>query len=358
MTGQNLNGIMTLGIANLVVMLLAVSVRQQRRNREYAVPSLATALAVLAVHAAVQTLAIVIASNFFASRQVLIGFATAFALLPSAWCLLLVNDWLSFKRENAAPSEADPSEVLDMETARRYVVWGEYDNAKRAYLAYAEAHPKSPEPLFGLEGMYLSQGRYQDAANTCRQIMDRFGHDLQVWTQAAGRLADLLDTQLKRPHDADEVRSSIARRNPAYAPSAPATDAESPLDEPALQERLRRARELAQKGSTDSAVALLKHLRQSNPRDPRPLFELAIIFEATLQTEAARRSLDTLVRDFGGNPGIWAEASIKLADLYLNRYGNEEAARELLNRVIEKSPIPEDRDAARSRLDKLNHPWA
>lgn len=357
MTDDTVNGVVTLAIGNLVVLLLAISIRQQRRSRGVSVPSLAAAIAVTLFHAAVQTIAISIASNFFASVQSLVGFAVLFALFPSAWCLLLAYDWIAFRRADAVEIETDTSDVLDMETGRRYVVWGEYDNAKRAYLAYAEAHPNSAEPLFGLEGMYLSQGRFQDAAATCRQIMEKFEHDILIWTKAAGRLAELLETSLRRPHEAAEIRSHLTRRNPAHARHVQSASS-SPVDDATLKERLQDARKLAQDGSTDTAIAMLSGLRQTNPRDPRPLFDLAVILESSQQTEGARRTLDTIVRDFSGSPGVWADASIKLADLYLNRYGNEGAARELLEGVVEKSPLPDDRNAAQARLAKLNHPWA
>lgn len=358
MAEQTINGVATLAVGNLVVMLLAVSIRQQRRKNTHAVPTLTSAMFVILFHAAVQTIAVSIASNFFESVQGLVAFAVILALLPTAWCLLLLNDWLTFRTATAASTEVELDGPPDMETARRYVVLGEYDDAKRAYLAYAKAHPKSAEPLFGLEGMYMSQGRFHDAADVCRQIVERFEHDPVVWTKAASRLADLLENQLRRPHDAEELRAAIARRNPGHASAGAASEAAAPVDDATLTDRVARAHELAQNGSTDSAISVLKALRQSNPRDPRPLFELAVIYEADLQTEAAKRTLETVVREFSGSPGIWAEASLKLSDLYLNRYGNDGAARELLERVVKNSPLPDDRAAAQARLDKLNHPWA
>lgn len=360
MTDQTINGVLTLAIGNLVVMLLAVSIRQRTRAvRDVIRPSLLTAVSVLVFHVAVQIAAVSIASRFFVDTRTLIALAAILAALPTAWCLLLINDWLVFGRKSESPAQAaDPGEAVDMEAARRYLALGEYENAKQAYRAYAKAHPKSAEPLFGLEGVYLAQGRFHDAAKVCRDVMRSFQHDVVAWTKAADRLANLLETQLRNPQEAEDLREEIARRNPSYAAKPGAgKDVEAPVDEQTMRERIEKARELAQNNSTDSAVAVLKRLRKSNPRDPRPLFELAVVFEATLQTEAARRSLETIVRDFSGSPGVWSEASMKLADLYLQRYGNDETARELLERVIEKSPLAEDRNAAKARLDKLNSPW-
>lgn len=357
MADNSINGIFTLAVGNLVVMLLAVSVRQQWRRKPDVPPSLTAGIAVLGVHLLMQAIAVGIARNFIDAVPTLTLYAAVFAATPTAWCILLFMDWARYRRELSIADAPPPADVLVMETARRYVVWGEYENARRAYLAYAQAHPKSPEPLFGLEGMYLSQGRYRDAADMCRQIMERFDHDVLTWTKAASRLVDLLDRQLNRPEEAADVQQAIARRNPAHRQPSQAEPGR-PVDEATLVNRIDEARALAQGASKASAIAILKDLNTTNPRDPRPLFELALVLEADLQTEAALRTLERLVRDFSGNPGTWAEASMKLADLYLNRYGNESSARDVLERVAEKSPLAEHRAAAQERLEQLDNPWA
>jgi tetratricopeptide (TPR) repeat protein len=108
---------------------------------------------------------------------------------------------------------AEPPES-DMSKAKALQRQGDIDGALREYRRVFAERPASPRPLFEAELMLSKEGRYPDAIDLARGIMQRFRGDEAVWLRAARRLADLQEHNLKDPAAADPVLREIIQRAP------------------------------------------------------------------------------------------------------------------------------------------------
>jgi len=109
--------------------------------------------------------------------------------------------------KNAAPSE-------HRHKAEERLVQADVDGAIEHFRSQFAANPSSPRPLIAAAAALERDGRFFDAADILREIIQRFQRDDVIWSDAAYRLALLHETHLGEQTAAKTLYRQIVERTP------------------------------------------------------------------------------------------------------------------------------------------------
>lgn len=257
----------------------------------------------------------------------------------------------------------DATPLFYLSEANRLVKKGDVEGAISEYRRRFTEYPDLPDPLFGIEFLCEQQGRYEEAAEVCREVLRRFQGDDVTWAKASRLLESLLREHLGDPGTADKILEAIHERNPD-APHGYVVP-EKPRPEPRPLRRdtgprsirdLDQARRLATRGETDKAVTLFRRFAKEHPEEPRALFEAASALELAERYGESVGMLQEVVNKFGENDTVWGEATLRLATLNETHLGDREAARAILKQILKRLMGTEFGGLARERLHAMDPP--
>ena len=99
-----------------------------------------------------------------------------------------------------------------MDAARRMARAGEADAAIEAYRAQFARSPRIPRPLFEAASLLEREGRYDEAAEVLKSVLQQFRQNDAAWCEAAYRLANLHENHLGSPEMRDYLLREILKR--------------------------------------------------------------------------------------------------------------------------------------------------
>ena len=124
------------------------------------------------------------------------------------------------RREANAPKadfDADAiarSGINVLDRARSLARAGDTDKAIAVYRAHCRNQPHQTRPLLEIAGILERESRYEEAVEVHRELMRAFPEDDAVWSEAALRLANLLEVQLGEPEAARYIWTQVQQRMP------------------------------------------------------------------------------------------------------------------------------------------------
>lgn len=136
-------------------------------------------------------------------------------LAPAFLCGRIVVDALAHSATNWLYGMGTARPVAsDFSRAKTRADRNDIDGAVQEYRSYFSQDQATPRALFHAAELLASIGRYAEAADIFREIMQKFKQYNQVWVQAAMRLADLNENYLNEPDVAVYLLKEIAKRLP------------------------------------------------------------------------------------------------------------------------------------------------
>jgi len=102
----------------------------------------------------------------------------------------------------------------DFSKARALALQDDIEGALKAYRGYLDEFPDDPQPLFEAAELLRREGRFSEAADVLREIMQGFKEDSVKWERAAFRLAELYEHNLDDKNVTGYILEEIVRRAP------------------------------------------------------------------------------------------------------------------------------------------------
>lgn len=102
----------------------------------------------------------------------------------------------------------------DFSKAKALERGGDVEGALAQYRRYFNEAPGSPQALFEIARLQTKEQRYDDGANTYREINSKFGKDDAIWARASFHLAELLEVNLGDQKAGHNLLRQILKRAP------------------------------------------------------------------------------------------------------------------------------------------------
>jgi len=102
----------------------------------------------------------------------------------------------------------------DFSKARTLALQDDIEGALKEYRGYLDEFPDDPQPLFEAAELLRREGRFSEAADVLREIMQGFKEDSVKWERAAFRLAELYEHNLDDKNVTGYILEEIVRRAP------------------------------------------------------------------------------------------------------------------------------------------------
>lgn len=115
-----------------------------------------------------------------------------------------------------------------------------------------------------------------------------------------------------------------------------------------------RARARIMEGDIEGAAREYRNYFDQNPKVPAPLFELARWYERECNYCSATFCYREIMSRFKENKIIWAEAGLRLGDLYIQYLGDSRAAVHVFNEIVNRVPDLEQGRLAQNRILQAN----
>ena len=117
-----------------------------------------------------------------------------------------------------------------------------------------------------------------------------------------------------------------------------------------------RAKAHAKQGNATAATVQYWKYYREDPKRPRPLFAGARYTVSEKRYDAARKFYEEIRKSFSRNTGVWAEASMELAELLHHYLGDSDGARDILVEVRRRARrYPQGRLASERLAAQFGH---